>query len=111
MCRKENKKLKGGLRLLDKRVKKSKNRRIRTQKGEEGKGGGGIRENIRDIERRIKMKEKEERRKNSIMKEMVVKEGKRREATESILKEMEANVKVEEVREIRKDKEKGTDMI
>lgn len=57
------------------------------------------------------MKEKEERRRNRIIKEMVVKERKRREATEGILKEMEANVKVEEIRKIREDKEKRTKMI
>lgn len=57
------------------------------------------------------MKEREEKRWNIIMKKMVVKEGKRREAAESILKEIEANVKVEEIRNIREDKEKGTKMI
>lgn len=45
------------------------------------------RERCKEVERKLEIKEREERRKNVIMKEVVVKEGKRKKAVEGIFQD------------------------
>lgn len=76
------------------------------------KGGGRIVENrLTEIERRIEIKEREERRKNIIIKVVEevlrVKEGKRRKAVEEVLKVMiGVKTEMEEIRKLRERRRK-----
>lgn len=90
------------------------------EEGGEGKGGeeerpgkkeGIMEERIREIEKRIGRKEREKRRKNIMMKEIKVTEGKRREAVETIFKEIGAKVKIKEIRRVRENEERGTEFL
>lgn len=54
------------------------------------RGGGKIAENrLLKIERKVEMREREERRRNIIIKRVEVKDGKKREAVEKVLKVVE----------------------
>jgi hypothetical protein len=69
--------------------------------GEVRTGGGGKGEEldrrVREMEKREKMRDREIRRKNVIVKGLKVKEGKRLEAVEGLMKEIGAKVEVKEV--------------
>lgn len=90
------------------------------EEGGEGKGGEGERsaktegimeERITEIEKRIERKEREERRKNIMIKEIKVTEGKKREVVEKILEEIGAKAKIEEIRRIGGNEERGTELL
>jgi len=66
---------------------------------------------LREIERRMEKKEREERRKNVIIRGLEVKEGKRKEAVEEILKEIGVEVEVKEIWRISGDREKGREAV
>lgn len=55
---------------------------------------------LKDMERKMEMREREERRKNFLIKGLEVKEGKRREAVELIMKAMGVEIEMKEVRRI-----------
>lgn len=103
----------GGGEKLDRRVRELE------VKGEEkeGKGRkvnereGRIEEKIRGIENRLEKKEREERRKNIVTEEIKVKEGNRKDAVEGILKSIGVEAKIEELRRLGKNEERGTEMI
>lgn len=56
------------------------------------------RRKIKEVERKIEIKERERRRKNIIVREVEDKKGKSREAVEKIFKDIEMKVKIEEAR-------------
>lgn len=55
------------------------------------------------------MKETEERRRNVVMKEIKVREGKRKEAMEEVLKDTGVKVRIEGIRKLRENVERGTE--
>lgn len=71
--------------------------------------GRKIIDKVREMERRMEVKEKKERRRNVIIKGIEVKEGGRRERVEKILGEIGAKVEIEEVRRIGGVGEMGRD--
>lgn len=97
-------------------------RRIRKLESRDREGGGdrkirgekqkdeGTVERIKEIERKIEIKEREERRKNVVMKEIKVRKGKRKEAVEEILKDIGIKGRIEGVRKLRGNVEKKTDI-
>lgn len=56
------------------------------------------RERCKEVERKLEIKESDERRKNIIMKEVVVKKGKRKEAVEGIFQDIGVRVNIGETR-------------
>lgn len=71
-------------------------------------GGSRIMEKM---ERRLKIREKEETRRNVVIREVDVREGERRKAVEEILGVVGVKVEVEEIRKIGEDKEKRREML
>lgn len=65
---------------------------------------------IRKIEKKIERKEREERRKNIMITKTKMTEGKKREAVEETLKNIGAKVKIEEIRRMKKNEEKRTEL-
>lgn len=63
------------------------------------------------MEKKMEMKNREERRKNLIIRVIAVKEGKRKKAVEGALKEIGAEVTVKEIRGIGDMNRKGREMI
>lgn len=66
---------------------------------------------MKEIERKLVRKEREERRRNVVMKVVKVKDGKRKEAAEETLKEIGAKVKIDEVMKVKDGGERGTEII
>lgn len=64
------------------------------------KGSGIGEDRLREIERRIEMREREERRRNIILKGVEVKEGKRREAVEEVFKVLGVRAEMEEIKKL-----------
>lgn len=62
-----------------------------------------------EIKRRIEMREREKR--NIIIKEVEVKEGKRREAAEEVLKVVGVKADMEEIRKLKGEERKGREML
>lgn len=69
------------------------------------------RDRIKQVERRIEVKESEERRKNLILKEVKVKERKRKAAREEIFKDINIKVNIEKTETLRGNVERGTETI
>lgn len=74
-------------------------------------GNGSVEKRIREMERKIEMKEREEKRKNVIIREMEVSEGRRKEMAEEIIKRTGAKVSIEEVKRIGGDREKDRETV
>lgn len=68
-------------------------------------------EKMRDLERKLELSEKKEKRINIVMKEITVKKGKRRETVEEIFDGISAKVRIEEVRKLKRNVERRTEMI
>lgn len=68
-------------------------------------------EKVGELERRLEIREKEERKWNVIIREVDVREGERRKAVEEILGVMGVKVEVEEIRKIGEDKGKRRKML
>lgn len=66
---------------------------------------------IKEIEKRLERKKKEERRKNIVIKEIKVKERKRREDVKEIMKDIIMKVKIEEIRRIKGNEGRRTEML
>lgn len=68
-----------------------------------------------NLERRVKeiewMVERKERRRNIVIREIGVKEGKRKEAVEGIMRDIGVKAEVEEIRKIKENAEKDTRII
>ena len=71
----------------------------------------GFEGRIRGMERKMEMKEREERRKNVIIKDLRVEAGRRREAVEELLEGIGAKVEIQEVRRIKENIGRGTEMV
>ncbi|XP_036147203.1 histone-lysine N-methyltransferase, H3 lysine-79 specific-like [Monomorium pharaonis] len=74
-------------------------------------GDNAVGKKVREIERRLEMKEREDRRKNLLIKGVEVKEGNRKEAVEKVFREIGAEVTVKGVRRIGEGSKKGREMI
>lgn len=95
---------------LQRRIKEleSKNWRGGRKSGEEKQRDEGIEKRVREIERKLEMKEREERRRNVVMK---ISEGRTREAVEEILKDIEVEGRIERIRKLKENVERGTETI
>jgi len=74
-------------------------------------GGNKIIDKVGELERRLDTREREERRRNVVIRDVEVKEGGRRKAVEEILGIVGAKVEVGEVKRIGEVKEKGRKML
>lgn len=68
-------------------------------------------ERLKEIERKIEWRDREERKRNVIIKGVEIKEGKRREAVEKVLEIIRARVEVREVKRIARDRDREGEMI
>ncbi|XP_036148383.1 golgin subfamily A member 6-like protein 7 [Monomorium pharaonis] len=66
---------------------------------------------VREIERKLEMKEREDRKKNLLIKGVEVKDGNRKEAVERVFKEIGAEVTVRGVRRIGEGNKKGKELV
>ena len=57
------------------------------------------------------MREREERKRNIVVRGLEVREGKRREEAEKLLKDIEAKVDIMEVKKVGEDREKGREIV
>ncbi|XP_011859447.1 PREDICTED: golgin subfamily A member 6-like protein 22, partial [Vollenhovia emeryi] len=70
-------------------------------KGEKkGEGGGGLEERVKWMEGMMERKERENRRRNVVIRGLEVKEGKRREEVEKIIQKIKTEVEIEEMRKV-----------
>jgi len=76
-----------------------------------GEGGGEMGDKVKELEKRLEKKEREERRKNVIIKGLKVKEGNRREAVEEVLNVLEVRGNIEEVKRVGGDREQDREMV
>lgn len=100
---------------LERRVKKLEMAE-KEEEGDEGgiredKGRERIKERVKDIERKMELKERDDRKRNIIIRELEVKEGKRREAVEETFERIEVRVEIEEVKRLGGDKDKGREVV
>lgn len=71
----------------------------------------GIDDKIKEIEWKLEKREREERRKNIIIKGLEEREGKRMEVVERLLRDIGVSVEIKELKKIKGDKEKKREMI
>lgn len=71
-----------------------------------GKREEGVEERLREIERKVERKDREEKKRNIMIRGLEIKEEGRRRGVERLLEEIGAKVEVAEVRRIRKREEK-----
>ena len=105
--RKEKEKVEERLRRLEEKMEEIK----MGKKGDEGDKKEEVEERVRVMERRLERKEKEERRKNIVIRGLEVKEGGRRNEAEKLLEDIGVKAKVMEIRRIGGDIEKGREMV
>lgn len=72
---------------------------------EEGNGrviekNGSLEEKLKRLEKEMEVRERKERRRNVVVRELEVREGKRREAVEGLFKEIGTEVMMEEVNKV-----------
>lgn len=99
---------------LERRVKELEMGEGRRQQEEivrEGKGREKMEDRVKDIERKMELKEREERKKNILIRGLGMKEGKRRDAVEEMLERIEVKVEIEEVKRLGGDKDKRKELI
>lgn len=100
---------------LERRVKKLETAEKEGEEGERGiredKGRERIKERVKDIERKIELKERADRKRNIIIKGLEVKEGKRREAVKETFKRIKMRAEIEEVKRLGGDKDKGREVV
>lgn len=91
--REERKGLIYTIKRLEKRVKEletgTEKEENRENVGKRGKGKGTAEERMKEIERNLERKERDERRRNVVVREVEVKEGKKEEAVEEVLNNLE----------------------
>jgi len=106
----EKEEMRGDMNELKKRMEILEQNRGQ-EEGERQRWGEGEGKNmmykIKWIEKSMENREREKRRRNIIIKRMMAKEGKRREAVEEILDVIRVKVEIKEVRRIREITEKG----
>lgn len=77
----------------------------------DSRGDGMLERRVKELEKKMEMKDREERRRNIIIRGVTVKEGKRREAVEGLFREIGAKVTVKGVKRIGEVNRKGKEMI
>lgn len=92
---------------MEKREKKERE----AKGGREDTGEGSVERRIREVKRKIEMKEREGKRRNILIRGMKVREGRRKEMVEETMERIGAKVSVEEVRKIGEDKEKDRETV
>ncbi|EZA50915.1 hypothetical protein X777_10742 [Ooceraea biroi] len=110
----EREELKGEIKGLKEKVGKLEGDLREKVVGDRGNEKGKeeeIEKKIRGIERKLEIREREERRRNVIIKGLEKKEGGRREAVEDVLKITGAKVGIKEIKKIGGEEEKGTEMV
>lgn len=70
-----------------------------------------IKERVTDIERKMELKERADRKRNIIIRGLEVKEGKKREAVEETLERIEVRAEIEEVKKLGRDKDKEREVV
>ncbi|GAB1869444.1 hypothetical protein CAJAP_10523 [Camponotus japonicus] len=82
------------------------------REGKEGREGSkDMKDRLKGIERKMELKEREDRRKNIIIRGLKVESGKRRKKVEELMKEIVARVDIVETKKIGEDREKGREMV
>lgn len=66
---------------------------------------------VKEIKKKLERKEREKRRKNLIIKGLEVRERKRKEAVEGLMKDIGAEVKIEEIWRIAKDRGREREIV
>lgn len=94
--REESEEMKNCIIGLQKKVERLKEKEM--EKREDG--GSSIMRRVGEMETKLEVKEREERRKNIIIKRVEVREGRRKEAVEDLMRVIGAEIKIEEVRRI-----------
>ncbi|XP_067214178.1 uncharacterized protein [Linepithema humile] len=110
----EREEMKKQIKGLERRIEEmeGEGEKKREGKRKEGKGEGEkIKLRLKEIEKKMERKEREERRKNLVIKGIEVKEGKRKEAVEGLMKDIGAEVKMEETWKIAEDRDKGREIV
>lgn len=112
-AREEREELKEHIKGLKRRMEEIERREeVGTEKGKEGgKEGEGIKERISEIERKLERKEREEKKKNIVIRRLKVKEGKRKEAVEEAMKAIGVEIEAKEVWRIADERERGREMV
>lgn len=64
-------------------------------------------DNLKGLERRMELREREERRRNMVIRGMEGEDGRRREVVEGLFKEIGAEAKIEDIKIVGGQKEKG----
>jgi len=77
----------------------------------EGKGRGGMEKKVKKMERKLEMKEREERRKNIVIRGLEVREGRRREAVDEVLGAMGMKAEIEGIWRVGRAGEEGREMV
>jgi len=77
----------------------------------EGKGKGEVEKRVKKMERKLEMKEREERRRNIVIRGLEVREGKRREAVEEVLGIMGVKMEIEGIWRVGKGGEEGREIV
>lgn len=81
----------------------------REQRGREGGLEGFIEERLKKIDRKKERRERKERRRNVIVRDKEVKEGKEKEKLEKLIKDIGVTVNIEEIKRIGKSR-RGKEM-
>ncbi|KAL6421060.1 hypothetical protein ACFW04_013584 [Cataglyphis niger] len=105
----EREELKNHIKELDGRLGKIENRYIGEGKGNRAVSRGVIGNRLKEMESNMERREREERRRNVLIKGMEVKEGRRRTAVEELFGSIGVKAEIEEVRKIGGDVEGGND--
>lgn len=80
------------------------------ERGWREEGAGGVMERrLREIEKGIEMRERKKRKRNTIFRNVVVKEGKERDTVEGLIKETGEEERIEEIKRI-ETREAGKDL-
>lgn len=110
----EREEMMGNMRELEKRIGELEKREGTKEVG--GKIEGemmkkGMDDKMKEIEWKLEKREREERRRNIIIKGLEEREGRRREVVEGLLRDIGVVVEIGEIKRIGGDKEKGREMI
>lgn len=113
--REEKERLEEKIKRMEKMVEKVEKKEEDEEK-EIGKEGVGreereVEKKVEEIEWRIEMKEREERKRNLLIRGLRVKEGKRKEAVEEIMRDIGAEVEVEEVKRLGGNGKEGKEVV
>ncbi|XP_067207866.1 golgin subfamily A member 6-like protein 22 [Linepithema humile] len=110
----EREEMKKQIKGLERRIEEMEGEGEKKKEGKKKKGKGEEEEmklRLKKIEKKMERKEREERRKNLVIKGIEVKEGRRKEAVEGLIKDIGAEVKIEETWRIAEDRDKRREIV